>query len=92
MVEWYLFASSFDGYAHCGDFETIAALSEKIEQAYHNDPLALSKFSLSDLRADLFFEHRRFLNFSRDPDENEFGLWKTIVKEIETKIRNHQLS
>jgi hypothetical protein len=91
MVEWYVFASSFDGYGYCGEFETIAALSEKIELAYRENPSALSQFSMSELRANLFFEERRFENFDRDPDEIEFRLWKSMLEEIEKKIRHHEL-
>jgi hypothetical protein len=91
VTEWHLFAAGFNGYGFCGDFESTAALSEKILKAFQLDAASLSQFSLSELRANLFFEHRRFVNFGRDPDADEFRLWVATVKEMERRIRNHEL-
>ena len=70
------FALTFSGYDHCGSFEACA----EIANAKKHD-------TLSDLRACLFFEQRRWHHFGDMPDDEELKYCRVIVEKIRQKVR-----
>ncbi len=69
------FALTFDGYAEYGSFEACA----EIANAKRHD-------SLSDLRACLFFEQRRWRHFGEIPDAESMSYIHGIVEKIRSKV------
>ncbi|GFP19938.1 hypothetical protein HKBW3S03_01442 [Candidatus Hakubella thermalkaliphila] len=84
-AEWadiWRFALSFDGYKHshkCGK------LANATVAAFRKDK-SLPK-SLSDLRACLFFEQRRWRHFGEDPDKETMVYIQALIEAIREKVR-----
>jgi hypothetical protein len=69
------FAHSFDGYTVMGSFEACATVAN---QRSHE--------TLTDLRACLFFEARRWRHFGEDPDPSEMEYIRGLLGQIRDKI------
>jgi hypothetical protein len=75
------FASTFNAYEQLGGFEPAAiAGNEKARD--------LRACTLTDLRAALFFEYRRYNHFGDDPDAPAMIHLHALVEEIRRRIRN----
>jgi len=79
-----LFALSFDAYKQYGSFEDYARVANDRLKAFGIDK-SLSK-TLTDLRACLFFEQRRWHHFGRDPDEETMEYIHALLEAIREKI------
>lgn len=84
MAQWAKivpFASTFNAYEQLGGFKPAAfAGNEKAQD--------LSGCSLTDLRAALFFEYRRYNHFGYDPDPQAMVHIHALVEEIRRRIQN----
>jgi len=69
------FAFTFNGYEHYGSFGACAKIANARQQE-----------SLSDLRACLFFEHRRWRHFGRDPDDEAKQYFRSLVSQIRRRV------
>jgi hypothetical protein len=75
------FASTFNAYKELQGFEPTAfAANEKAQN--------LSACTLTDLRAALFFEYRRYNHFGYDPDVPAMAHLHALVEEIRQRIQS----
>jgi len=74
------FASTFNGYQHLGN---VAALGE-VANKKALDPQSCT---LSELRAALFFEYRRYNHFGHDPDAAAMRHIHLLVEEIRKRVQ-----
>jgi len=80
------FALSFNGYKYsnkCGEF------ANKAVAAFREDK-SLPR-SLSDLRACLFFEQRRWRHFDEEPDIETMVYIHALIEAIREKVKNKEL-
>jgi hypothetical protein len=70
------FASTFDGYKHCGSFAECAEVANSARQD-----------TLTDLRTCLFFEWRRWHHFGESPDEEAEICWRGLVEKIRGRVK-----
>ena len=70
------FALTFDGYKHCGGFEPLAELA----RARRSD-------TLSDLRACLFFEQRRWRHYGQAPEGEDLRYVRDVLEEIRSRVQ-----
>ncbi len=71
------FASTFNGYKQCGSFEACAEIANARR---HN--------TLTELRACLFFEQRRWRHFGETPDAEAETYQRSLVEGIRMKVVN----
>jgi len=70
------FALTFDGYEAFGSFDRCAEIAN-----------ARKHYTLSELRACLFFEQRRWRHFGEDPEEEgEMDYIRELVRAIRQKV------
>lgn len=77
-ADWYTigtFALTFNGYEECGSFEECARIANEARPT-----------TLTELRACLFFEQRRWRHFGDEPDEEDMTYIKGLVEQISTKV------
>lgn len=74
------FASTFNAYEQLGGIEPAAVAAN--QQA--RDP---STCTLTELRAALFFEYRRYNHRGYDPDTSEMAHIHALVEEVRRRIR-----
>lgn len=74
------FASSFNAYEELGGFEPAALAANCKAQD-------LGSCSLTDLRAALFFEYRRYNHFGYDPEPDEMIRLHSLIEAIRGKIK-----
>lgn len=82
------FALSFDGYNRIKD---IALFANKILAELQNDQAIISKLTLTELRACLFYEQRRHRHFGEDPEGADRDYIDRLLLEISKRVENHQL-
>lgn len=78
------FALTFDGYSHWGSFDACAELANAAAQDFAERGLLPD--SLTELRACLFFEQRRWRHFDEHPDEKAMRYLRGIVAAIREKV------
>jgi hypothetical protein len=71
----------FNAYEQLGGFKSAATAGNKKAQD-------ISGCSLTDLRAALFFEYRRYNHFGYDPDPQAMVHLHALVEEIRRRIQN----
>lgn len=81
------FALSFGGYSRIKD---IALFANKIVAVFQNDQAIISKLTLTELRACLFYEQRRYRHFGEDPEGGDREYINYLVLEIAQRVKNHQ--
>ena len=81
------FALTFDGYNRIKD---IALFANKIVAEFENDQAIITKLTLTELRACLFYEQRRYHHFGEDPEGEDREYINHIVSEIAQRVKNHQ--
>jgi len=81
-----LFALSFDAYKHFGSYEDCTRVANDYLKMFGIDrslPL-----TLTEARACLFFEQRRWHHFGRDPDEEAMSYIHALLEAIRKIITN----
>jgi len=81
------FALSFDGYSRIKD---ISIFANKIVEEFKKDKSITEKLTLTELRASLFYEQRRFHHFGEDPEGGDREYINCLVSEIAQRVKNHQ--
>lgn len=69
------FALTFDGYRACGSFTRCAEVAEAPDET-----------SLSELRASLFFEQRRWRHFGHGPDDEALERLRYLIGLIRERV------
>ena len=69
------FALSFNGYIECGSFERCAEVANN----RRND-------TLTELRACLFFEQRRWRHFGYEPDAEAMAYIRGLLEKVRDKV------
>ena len=82
------FALTFDGYSRIKD---IASFANKTSGEYCNDQSLLLKLNLTELRACLFFEQRRYHHFGEEPEGTDREYINSLLTEIIKRVENHQM-
>ena len=87
-IEVQEFALTFNGYEYSGSFDGCAELADKSAEGYH----AFRRLpeGLSELRACLFFEQRRWRYVQEDPTGEDLEYVKALVEAIREKIAGGQ--
>ena len=80
------FALTFDGYNRIKD---IALFANKIVAEFQNDHAIVAKLTLTELRACLFYEQRRYHHFGEDPDGEDRDYIKGLLLEITKRVEDH---
>lgn len=80
------FALTFDGYNRIKD---IAFFANKIVAEFENDQANITKLTLTELRACLFFEQRRYRHFGEDPDGEDRAYINILLLEITKRVEVH---
>jgi len=75
------FASTFNAYEQLGGSKAVAIAGNQKSQD-------LAACTLTDLRAALFYEYRRYNHFGYDPDEMAMTHLHALVEEIRRRIQN----
>jgi hypothetical protein len=79
------FARTFHGFRHFAD---CAKVANRAAEAFRVNGLIPSHLGLSDLRACLFFEQRRWAHLGEGrPSREALGYIRTLVAAIRTKLR-----
>ena len=81
------FALTFDGYSRIKD---IALFANKIVEKFHEDQSATEKLTLTELRACLFYEQRRYHHFGEDPDGEDRDYINKLLLEIVNRVDNNR--
>lgn len=79
------FALTFDGYNRIKD---IALFANKILAGFQNDQAIISKHTLTELRACLFYEQRRHRHFGEDPKGADRDYINRLLLEITKRIHD----
>ncbi|HPT72172.1 MAG TPA: hypothetical protein PLE74_07815 [Candidatus Cloacimonadota bacterium] len=80
-----VFALTFDGYNRIKD---IALFANKILAEFQNDHAIVAKPTLTELRACLFYEQRRFHHFGEDPEGGDREYINILLLEITKRIQD----
>jgi len=75
------FALTFNGYKECGSFEECARIANDAQPT-----------TLTELRACLFFEQRRWRHFGVGPDEDAITYMWSLVERIRAKVMANDLA
>ncbi|MCX6304066.1 MAG: hypothetical protein NT040_03770 [Bacteroidetes bacterium] len=81
------FALTFDGYNKIKD---IALFANKVVAAFQNGHAIVVKLTLTELRACLFYEQRRYRHFGEDPEGKDRDYINIIVLEIIKRVEDHR--
>ena len=81
------FALTFDGYSRIKD---IGSFANKTVGEFRNDQSVLLKLNLTELRACLFFEQRRYHHFGEDPEDADREYLNSLLSEITKRVENQQ--
>jgi hypothetical protein len=85
QLVWISFALKFDGYSEKGGFDQCAAFAEKTRTRWESSGALPS--DLSDLRAALYFEQRRWRWSEEEPfTEGEWRYWHALVDAIRERL------
>ena len=79
------FALSFDGYSRIKD---IAIFANKIVDEFHSDCSIITKLTLTELRACLFFEQRRYHHYGDAPEGEDRDYINSLMLEITKRVEN----
>jgi hypothetical protein len=82
-ITW--FAAHFDGYHHYGH-ERLADLANGTASEFSNSGAIPDRLDLSDLRACLFFEHRRHHHFGHAPDTHPTAYIRGLIEKIRQQV------
>jgi hypothetical protein len=81
QMTWIHFALTFDGYEEKGGFDTCASFADATRK--HWQQTGALPDDLSDLRAALFFEQRRWRHSDEQPfTDDEWRYWRALVHAI----------
>jgi hypothetical protein len=78
------FALSFNGYNYS---EECAELANNTLNAFKNNEDVLKSLNLSQLRACLFFEQRRWRHFDENPDDKTMVYIHHLIEAIREKVK-----
>jgi hypothetical protein len=85
QLEWIQFALTFDGYAEKGGHKACATFANEVRENWKKDGELPS--GLSDLRAALFYEQRRWRWSNEDPfTDEEWLYWRSLVNAIKNVL------
>lgn len=87
-IEIQEFALTFNGYDHCGSFDACATLANRSAEDYGTSGRLPA--GLSELRACLFFEQRRWRHVQEDPEGPDLEYVKALIESIREKIGGGQ--
>jgi hypothetical protein len=79
-----LFALSLDGYEEIST-EGCGKLANTVWQEFRQDAGSLGKYGLTELRACLFFEERRFRHFGWNPGPSELTRIRVLLEAIRSQ-------
>ena len=79
------FALSFNGYDRIKD---IALFANKTAAGFNAEPSVVSKLTLSELRACLFYEQRRHHHFGEVPVGADRDYINILIREITNRVEN----
>jgi hypothetical protein len=82
-ISW--FAAQHEGYAS-RDFDELAALANSSANHFASHDQIKPDLTLDDLRACLFFEHRRFRHFGHAPDAESTPYIRALIEAIRTAV------
>lgn len=88
MADWeriQRFALTFDGYAHYGSFEKCAEIANARRELHERQE------TLSELRACLFFEQRRWRHYGYVPDERAMLYIRSLLDDIRLAVLSRVL-
>ena len=81
------FALSFDGYSRIKD---ISIFANKIVEEVKNDKSITEKLTLTELRACLFYEQRRYRHYGEEPEGEDRDYIKGLLLEITKRVEDHR--
>lgn len=87
-ASWHIigrFALTLDGYRAIGQKEC-SQLAEKVGGEFSRDATSLQRLSLTELRACLFFEQRRFRHFGSEPQDADRDYINALLETIRQRI------
>lgn len=79
-----MFALSFNGYEEIST-DGCGKLANRVQQEFRQDAGSLGNYGLTELRASLFFEQRRFHHFGWNPGPNELTYIRALLEAIRRK-------
>jgi hypothetical protein len=80
------FALTFDGYEAIGGSQC-GELANGANREFVNNPISIQNLSLTEARACLFFEQRRFHHLGCEPEREERVYINTLLDTIRNKIK-----
>jgi len=86
------FALSFNGYTYEKENKiSMSDLANNIEKIYYDTSAIGERFTLSELRACLFFEQRRHHHWGYGPDKESLKYWYALIAMMKKKISEGKL-
>jgi hypothetical protein len=79
------FAITLNGYRAIGQKEC-SQLAKKVGGEFSRDAISLQSLSLTELRACLFFEQRRFRHFGSEPQDADRDYINALLETIRQKV------
>ena len=87
FTEISIFALTFDGY---GRIKDIGSFANKISNEYDKDQTNITKLSLTELRACLFYEQRRSHHAGDEPGRLTREYINSLLKEIVIRVEDRE--
>jgi hypothetical protein len=81
------FALTFDGYAR---FEKVADFSNNTLARYQADRDSLKKLTLTELRACLFYEQRRFRHIDEEPENGDREYMNELLDAMRICVKDNK--
>jgi hypothetical protein len=81
-----LFALSFNGYEEIPN-DGCGKLTNRVTQEFRKDPASLRRYNLTELRACLFFEQRRFHHYGWNPGPDDMTCIRALVGAVRNMAR-----
>ena len=81
------FALTYDGYER---FERVAEFANNNTALYHADKATINRRTLTELRACLFFEQRRFRHMDEEPENGDLEYIHALLEAILVRVRENK--